>query len=110
MVTMCPKCGSEHVSERNIGRKAGGIAGGVAGALSGASSGAAIGSVVPVLGTAAGAVIGAVLGDLWLVQLQERLPAQPLMDSCLTDMSATIVVIPLTRRLYKISYLYDFNE
>lgn len=34
MVTMCPKCGSEHVSERNIGRKAGGIAGGVAGALS----------------------------------------------------------------------------
>lgn len=33
MVTMCPKCGSEHVSERNIGRKAGGIAGGVAGAL-----------------------------------------------------------------------------
>jgi hypothetical protein len=27
------------------------------------------------------------LGDLWLVQLQEQLPAQPLMDSCLTDMS-----------------------
>ncbi|MGS4248613.1 hypothetical protein ACKUVA_26805, partial [Serratia marcescens] len=39
------------------------------------------------------------LGDLWLVQLQEQLPAQPLMDSCLTDMSVAIVVIPLTRRL-----------
>ncbi|ALU52643.1 hypothetical protein AU361_03650 [Klebsiella pneumoniae] len=39
------------------------------------------------------------LGGLWLVQLRERLPAQPLMDSCLTDMSVAIVVIPLTRRL-----------
>ncbi|STW80632.1 Uncharacterised protein [Klebsiella michiganensis] len=38
-------------------------------------------------------------GGLWLVQLRERLPAQPLMDSCLTDMSVAIVVIPLTRRL-----------
>ncbi|OLR00016.1 hypothetical protein BKY58_24930 [Klebsiella pneumoniae] len=38
-------------------------------------------------------------GGLWLVQLRERLPAQPLMDSCLTDISVAIVVIPLTRRL-----------
>jgi phage tail tape-measure protein len=99
MVTMCPKCGSERVSERNIGRKAGGIAGGVAGALSGASSGAAIGSVVPVLGLRPGLLLVLCWGGLWLVQLQERLPAQPLMDSCLTDMSVAIVVIPLTRRL-----------
>ena len=52
MTTICPQCGSDRVSERNIGRKAGGIAGGVAGALSGAGTGAAIGSVVPVVGTA----------------------------------------------------------
>ncbi|WP_224376967.1 hypothetical protein, partial [Klebsiella michiganensis] len=31
-------------------------------------------------------------GGLWLAQLLERLPAQPLMDSCLTDMSVAIVV------------------
>lgn len=49
MTTICPQCGSDRVSERNIGRKAGGIAGGVAGALSGAGTGAAIGSVVPVV-------------------------------------------------------------
>ncbi|EQB3642374.1 hypothetical protein ACYIVA_002716, partial [Raoultella ornithinolytica] len=49
-------------------------------------------------------------GGLWLAQLRVRLPAQPLMDSCLTDLSVAIVVIPLTRRLCKISYLYDFNE
>ena len=52
MTTICPQCGSDRISEQNIGRKAGGIAGGVAGALSGAGTGAAIGSVVPVVGTA----------------------------------------------------------
>ncbi len=30
MTTICPQCGSDRVSERNIGRTAGGIAGGVA--------------------------------------------------------------------------------
>jgi hypothetical protein len=40
MTTICPQCGSDRVSERNIGRTAGGIAGGVAGALSGAGTGA----------------------------------------------------------------------
>ncbi len=39
MTTICPQCGSERISERNIGRKAGGIVGGAAGALSGAGTG-----------------------------------------------------------------------
>jgi hypothetical protein len=99
MVTMCPKCGSERVSERNIGRKAGGIAGVWLEPLVEQARGRQLVLLCQFWGLRPGLLLVLCWGDLWLVQLQERLPAQPLMDSCLTDMSATIVVIPLTRRL-----------
>jgi len=71
MSIYCPKCGSHHVIQRNMGRKVGGSAGmiagsasGAVGALGGAKTGATLGIIGGPPGIALGSLVGAMMGAL----------------------------------------------
>lgn len=69
---ICPDCGSEHISIKNVAKKAGGAIGavaggasGIAGAMSGARIGFMVGAVAGPVGAFAGSLAGAALGGLF---------------------------------------------
>jgi hypothetical protein len=68
----CPRCGSTHISNREVGKRTGATVGGLVGAavgtataLRGAQMGAALGAVAGPVGVVAGGIGGAIIAGIF---------------------------------------------